>query len=104
MATETVPCGLPALVDTLRGDAARMEEYAQTLRATAATLGDLDEAPGWSGPVLQQQAAACLVAAEQLRTAALALEAHARAARSRTTSGWFVRLVRRASPSGRQGR
>ncbi|MFG3135035.1 hypothetical protein ACGFZA_02310 [Streptomyces sp. NPDC048211] len=74
------PGTLPGLADALRADAARLEEYARTLRATAATLGGLAEAPDWSGPALERQASSCLVAAEQLRTAAAALDSHARPA------------------------
>ncbi|WP_327709199.1 hypothetical protein OG912_11005 [Streptomyces sp. NBC_00464] len=76
-AAVTAPGTLPGLAGTLRADAARMEEYARTLRATAATLGGLDEAPDWSGPALERQALSCLVAADQLRTAAAALDLHA---------------------------
>ncbi|AYN37999.1 hypothetical protein D9753_02435 [Streptomyces dangxiongensis] len=65
---------------TLRTDAELMEKYARRLRATAATLGDCPAAPEWSLTTLEQQAAACTTAAEQLRTAAEALHAHARAA------------------------
>lgn len=64
--------------ETLRSDAVLMEEYARRLRATAATLGGCPAAPEWSRPTLERQAAACVTAAEQLRTAAEALHAHAR--------------------------
>ncbi|MFB0617592.1 hypothetical protein [Streptomyces sp. AGS-58] len=64
---------------TLRSDAGLMEEYARRLRATAATLGDCPAAPDWSRPTLEQHAAACTTAAAQLRAAAEALLAHARA-------------------------
>ncbi|MET7680512.1 hypothetical protein [Streptomyces sp. NPDC005423] len=86
-APAVAPGGLPALADALRGDATRMEEYAHTLRTTARALGALDDPPEWSGPVLEQQASACLVAAGQLRAAAIAMDAHARAARPRALPG-----------------
>ncbi|WP_406454058.1 hypothetical protein OG782_23670 [Streptomyces sp. NBC_00876] len=81
------PGTLPGLASTLRADAARMEEYARTLRATAATLDGLDEAPPWCGPVLEQQASACLVAADQLRTAAAAADTHVRATGATAATG-----------------
>ncbi|MFF1279883.1 hypothetical protein ACFVY4_03655 [Streptomyces sp. NPDC058299] len=70
---------LPDRAGTLRSDAELMEEYARRLRAAAATLGDCPAAPEWSRPTLEQQAVACTTAAEQLRVAAQALLAHARA-------------------------
>jgi hypothetical protein len=69
---------LLAQVGTLRADADRMDGYARQLLATAATLSGCPAAPDWSRPALEQQAAACTTAAEQLRTAAEALDAHAR--------------------------
>lgn len=63
----------------LRADADLMDGYARRLTATAAVLGDCPAAPGWSGPTLARQAAACATAARQLRTAAAALDTHARA-------------------------
>ncbi|MGW4563573.1 hypothetical protein ACWEN3_14550 [Streptomyces sp. NPDC004561] len=63
----------------LRADADLMDGYARRLLATAATLTTCPAAPDRSGPTLEQQAAACTTAAEQLRTAAEALLAHARA-------------------------
>ncbi|WP_030347343.1 hypothetical protein [Streptomyces sp. NRRL S-1022] len=66
-------------VGSLRSDAELMEEYARRLRATAATLDGCPAAPARSRPALERQAAACVTAAEQLRTAAEALLAHARA-------------------------
>ncbi|MFG2721665.1 hypothetical protein ACGFW5_25735 [Streptomyces sp. NPDC048416] len=65
-------------VRTLRQDADLMEAYARRLRDTAATLSGRPAAPEWSRATLEQQAAACATAADQLRTAAQALLAHAR--------------------------
>ncbi|MCC5474856.1 hypothetical protein ACFV2N_01550 [Streptomyces sp. NPDC059680] len=70
---------LLAHTGTLRADADLMDGYARQLLATAATLSGCPAAPGWSRPALEQQAAACTTAAEQLRTAAEALETHTRA-------------------------
>ncbi|MEU6592445.1 hypothetical protein ABZ923_24990 [Streptomyces sp. NPDC046881] len=64
---------------SLRSDAELMEEYARRLRGTAAVLDGCPAGPAWSRPALERQAAACVTAAEQLRTAAEALLAHARA-------------------------
>lgn len=63
----------------LRADADLMAGYARRLLATASALTGCPAAPEWSRPTLEQQAAACGTAAEQLRTAAEALLAHARA-------------------------
>lgn len=63
--------------EALRSDAALMEEYARRLRATAATLAGCPAAPDWSRPTLERQAASCVSAAGQLRTAAEALRVHA---------------------------
>ncbi|MGV4980730.1 hypothetical protein ACVB8X_06535 [Streptomyces sp. NRAIS4] len=63
---------------TLRADADLMDGYARRLLATAATLSGCPAAPEWSRPTLERHAAACSTAAEQLRTAAEALDAHAR--------------------------
>ncbi|MEV4339735.1 hypothetical protein [Streptomyces sp. NPDC049590] len=63
--------------EALRSDAELMEEYARRLRATAGTLAGCPAAPEWSRPTLERQAAACVTAAEQLRTAAEALRTHA---------------------------
>ncbi|MFE1882939.1 hypothetical protein [Streptomyces diastatochromogenes] len=63
----------------LRADADLMAGYARRLLATASVLNGYPAAPEWSRPTLEQQAAACGTAAEQLRTAAEALLAHARA-------------------------
>ncbi|MEU9192764.1 hypothetical protein [Streptomyces hundungensis] len=65
-------------VGTLRQDADLMGEYARRLLATATTLSGCPAAPEWSRAALEQQAAACATAAEQLRTAAEALLAHIR--------------------------
>ncbi|MFK8911563.1 hypothetical protein [Streptomyces sp. YS-3] len=65
-------------VRTLRQDADLMGAYARRLLATAAALGCCPAAPEWSRATLEQQAAACATAAEQLRTAAAALFAHVR--------------------------
>ncbi|WP_330461379.1 hypothetical protein OIB37_33670 [Streptomyces sp. NBC_00820] len=84
MVTES-PATMPStgeLLDratVLRADADLMDDYARRLRATAATLDGCVAAPAWSRPTLEQQAAACGTAAEQLRTAAEALHAHVRA-------------------------
>ncbi|MEU9479828.1 hypothetical protein [Streptomyces sp. NPDC048191] len=75
----TAPAGeLLAHADTLRADADLMDGYARRLLATAATLSGCPAAPGWSRRTLVRQAAACTTAAEQLRTAAEALDTHAR--------------------------
>lgn len=63
----------------LRADAHLMEGYARQLLATASELSACPAAPEWSRPTLEMQAAACGTAAKQLRTAAQALLAHARA-------------------------
>ncbi|MFG2881290.1 hypothetical protein ACGFYV_03020 [Streptomyces sp. NPDC048297] len=78
---ETIPSTGELLdrVATLRTDAALMDGYAQRLLATAGALTDRAVAPVWGRPTLEQQAAACTTAAEQLRTAAEALLAHMRA-------------------------
>ncbi|MFF7751517.1 hypothetical protein ACFZCP_20175 [Streptomyces sp. NPDC007971] len=71
-----------ALLDqagSLRADADLMDGYARRLLATAAALTGCAAAPEWSAPALERQAAACGTAAEQLRSAAQALLAHARA-------------------------
>ncbi|MFB7507977.1 hypothetical protein [Streptomyces broussonetiae] len=65
--------------EALRADADLMDGYARRLTATAATLGTCPAAPDWTRPTLYRQAAACTTAARQLRTAAAALLAHARA-------------------------
>ncbi|GAA2228703.1 hypothetical protein [Streptomyces nogalater] len=65
--------------EALRSDAELLEEYARRLRATVDTLAGCPAAPEWSRPTLERQAAACATAAEQLRTAAEALRAHAAA-------------------------
>ncbi|MGW7522306.1 hypothetical protein [Streptomyces sp. NPDC054783] len=70
---------LLAHVAGLRADADLMDGYARQLLATAATLSGCPAAPGWSRSTLEQQAAACTTAAEQLRSAAGALETHTRA-------------------------
>ncbi|MER6738456.1 hypothetical protein [Streptomyces puniciscabiei] len=70
---------LLAHVRTLRADADLMDGYARQLLATAATLSGCPAAPDRSRPTLEQQAAACTTAAEQLRTAAEALDTHTRA-------------------------
>jgi hypothetical protein len=79
--TETTAAAdeLLAHVVTLRADADLMDGYARRLLASAATLSGCPEAPEWSRPVLERQAAACASAAGQLRMAAEALNAHARA-------------------------
>ncbi|MEV6057332.1 hypothetical protein [Streptomyces sp. NPDC052107] len=64
---------------TLRADADLMDGYARRLLATAATLSGCLAAPDWSRPTLKRHAAACTTAAKQLRTAAEALDTHARA-------------------------
>ncbi|MFJ9820125.1 hypothetical protein ACIRU3_33620 [Streptomyces sp. NPDC101151] len=63
----------------LRADAHLMDGYARRLLATAAALTGCTAAPEGSRPALERQAAACSTAAEQLRIAAEALLAHARA-------------------------
>ncbi|EST36014.1 hypothetical protein M878_03670 [Streptomyces roseochromogenus subsp. oscitans DS 12.976] len=65
-------------VGTLRADADFMGGYARQLLATAATLSGCPVAPEGSPPALERQAAACTTAAEQLRTAAEALDTHTR--------------------------
>ncbi|WEO93710.1 hypothetical protein A6P39_006630 [Streptomyces sp. FXJ1.172] len=70
---------LLAQAQALRTDADLMDGYARRLTATAATLRICPAAPGWIGPTLEQQVAACVTAAEQLRAAAEALLAHNRA-------------------------
>ncbi|MEV6551033.1 hypothetical protein AB0M57_20320 [Streptomyces sp. NPDC051597] len=65
-------------VRTLRQDADFMGAYARQLLSAAATLDGCPAAPEWSRATLEQQAAACVTAAEQLRTAAEALLTHAR--------------------------
>lgn len=64
---------------TLRADADLMDGCARQLLVTAATLWGCPAAPEWSRPALERQAAACTTAAEQLRTAARALDTHVRA-------------------------
>ncbi|MFJ4523500.1 hypothetical protein ACIP4Y_21505 [Streptomyces sp. NPDC088810] len=66
-------------IASLRSDAELMEDYARRLRATAVTLDRCPAGPAWSRPALERQAASCVTAADQLRTAAEALLAHARA-------------------------
>ncbi|MGW2741112.1 hypothetical protein [Streptomyces sp. NPDC001450] len=63
----------------LRADADLMDGYARRLLATASALSACSAAPERSRPTLEQQAAACSKAAEQLRGAAQALLVHARA-------------------------
>ncbi|MEU1407772.1 hypothetical protein ABZ471_36525 [Streptomyces sp. NPDC005728] len=63
----------------LHADADLMDGYARRLLATASALTGCALAPEWSRPTLERQAAACTTAARQLRAAAQALLAHARA-------------------------
>ena len=87
--TRTTPSAdeLPDQAGTLHADADLMDGYARRLLATASALTGCAAAPEWSGSTLERQAAACSSAAEQLRAAAEALLAHARAQNGGSADG-----------------